>query len=165
MDRPSYDEYFINITIETSKRSTCERKKIGCILVDNDTKHILSTGYNGSLPGELHCCDIDVGCLTVNSPNKGSDNTGVSCIRTIHAEKNAVAHLITQKRYNITAYCTYMPCYDCLTLLLSIGVNKIIYINPYKDKNRDIFLKAMIKKPEIIKYEYTVKKKIDDRIE
>jgi len=76
MTRPDWDTYFLNIAREVATRSTCPRASVGAIIVKDN--RILSTGYNGALPGEPHC--FEVGCLIVNN----------HCERTIHAETNAV---------------------------------------------------------------------------
>lgn len=76
--RPSWDEYFTGIAEAVAQRATCNRAKVGAVLVSADHR-ILATGYNGSAPGEPHC--IDVGCDVVDD----------HCQRTQHAEVNAVA--------------------------------------------------------------------------
>ena len=46
VSRPSWDEYFIEITNIVAKRSNCESRKVGALItVDNQ---IISTGYNVS---------------------------------------------------------------------------------------------------------------------
>ena len=50
--RPTWDQYFKEIVQATSKRSPCQRLKVGCILVNNN--RIISQGYNGFLPGCPH---------------------------------------------------------------------------------------------------------------
>lgn len=77
MERLSWDEYFINIAREVSRRATCPRASVGAVIVKDH--RILSTGYNGAAPGEPHC--TDEGCIIVDS----------HCTRVIHAEVNAVA--------------------------------------------------------------------------
>jgi dCMP deaminase len=59
MSRPSWDEYFMDITTLVAKRSTCIRRKVGAILVKD--RNILATGYNGAPSGIPHC--LDIGCL------------------------------------------------------------------------------------------------------
>jgi len=75
--RPDWDTYFTNIAEQVASRSTCERAMVGAVLVKDN--RILSTGYNGSPPGEPHCDDIE--CLMENG----------HCERTVHAETNAIA--------------------------------------------------------------------------
>jgi len=77
MTRPDWDTYFLNIAKEVATRSTCPRASVGAVVVKNN--RILTTGYNGSPPGKVHC--IDAGCVIVND----------HCERVIHAETNAVA--------------------------------------------------------------------------
>jgi len=73
MTRKSWDEYFLDIAEQVSARSTCNRLHVGCVIVKD--KHIIATGYNGSIHGHDHC--EDAGCLL------GDDNR---CHRTIHAK-------------------------------------------------------------------------------
>jgi len=77
MERPDWDTYFIRIAKEVASRSTCPRASVGAVIVKDN--RILSTGYNGAPAGEPHC--VDVGCLMEND----------HCLRTIHAETNAIA--------------------------------------------------------------------------
>src|SRR5487761_582994 len=84
MPRPTWDEYFIELTRTVASRSTCDRGRSGCVIVKE--KHILCTGYVGSPPGMPHC--DEVGHLL----RKVIDEDGQvrqHCVRTIHAEQNA----------------------------------------------------------------------------
>ena len=76
--RPTWDQYFINIAKEVATRATCPRAAVGALITKKD--RILSTGYNGAPSGEPHC--TEAGCLT--------DEHGRHCQRTVHAETNAV---------------------------------------------------------------------------
>ncbi len=51
--RPSWDEYFLNLMAEISKRATCDRGKSGCVIVRD--RRIIATGYVGTPPGFPHC--------------------------------------------------------------------------------------------------------------
>ncbi len=53
MSRPSWDQYFIDITLDVSRRATCLRAQVGAIIVKD--KRILTTGYNGAPKGLPHC--------------------------------------------------------------------------------------------------------------
>ena len=61
MDRPSNDEYFMDMAQLVSTRSTCLRRKVGAVIVKD--KRVLSTGYNGSPKGTRHCEEL--GCIRV----------------------------------------------------------------------------------------------------
>ncbi|MCA0446748.1 MAG: dCMP deaminase family protein [Bacteroidetes bacterium] len=127
--RISWDEYFIRIADMVSERSTCNRAKIGAMIVKD--RSILATGYNGSPKGEPHC--TDVGCLVYTSTDQDG-NVEENCFRTIHAEINA----ITQAAKNGTMidgsdiYITASPCYHCLKTLINSGIKRIFYHKPYK---------------------------------
>lgn len=102
-----------------AKRSTCNRRAVGCILVKD--KRVLTTGYNGSPPGMPHC--TEVGCLMVDG----------HCVRTIHAEQNAIvqAALHGVSTQGSTCYVTTTPCVHCAKLLISAGVKRIAYRDEY----------------------------------
>ena len=129
MFRPSRDFYYLCMAKIASMRATCSRAKMGCVLVDWETKRVVSIGYNGSPPGTPHC--VDVGCLLIDKPDHGE-----SCIRTIHAETQAIS-FIRGKFDNLIAYITSAPCINCYKQLVSAGVKRIIYMNEYVDHDRD----------------------------
>ena len=66
----------MNIAKEVATRSTCNRKHVGAVIERNKT--ILATGYNGSISGLGHCAQ------------EGHDMVYAPCVRTIHAEANAI---------------------------------------------------------------------------
>lgn len=137
------DEYWMRIAEQVAEASTC-RKKVGCVLIQNN--FIVGMGYVGSVHGGVHC--NDVGCLFVESPTQGSENTGLRCVRTIHAEINAILKCNVRGDDNsgyISAYSTYAPCMDCTKALIQIGVRVIVFRNAYKDVNRDKYLDALNK--------------------
>jgi dCMP deaminase len=112
-----------------SERATCPRMHCGCVLVRD--KHVLATGYNGSLPGLAHC--DDVGCLVVDN----------HCIRTNHAEMNA----ITQAAKNGvsisggTAYVTNMPCTTCAKALIGAGIKRVVVFSDYHSTHAEEFFR------------------------
>jgi dCMP deaminase len=119
MTRPNQNEYFMHLAVVAATRSTCDRRHVGCVIVVND--RVVSTGYNGSLPGAPHCDDN--GHMMVDG----------HCIRTVHAEANAVAHAArvgTQLNAGM-AYVTVHPCPDCLKTLISAGMRTIVHLEPY----------------------------------
>jgi len=99
--RPEWDSYFMKIAYAVSERSTCDRALVGCVLVLD--KRILTTGFNGSPAGQPHC--DEEGHLMVDG----------HCVRTIHAETNAIIqaalHGVSTK--GATCYVTHLPCINC----------------------------------------------------
>lgn len=117
MVRQNWAEYFLEIAQTVAKRSTCEKANVGAVIV-SENKTILSTGYNGSLSGELHC--ISYGC-ELDIDNK--------CIRTIHAEQNAIAHAAKNgvKLEGARVYVTREPCIRCFKLMVQSGIKEIYF--------------------------------------
>lgn len=126
--RKDWDTYFLDIAETVSKRSTCDRLHVGCVIVKD--KHIVSTGYNGSIKGHDHC--DDVGHL-LNEENR--------CIRTIHAEQNAIIFADRDELDGATAYVTHEPCETCTKLLIQSGIKRIVFRHTYKNKNNFHFIK------------------------
>ena len=148
-NRPSWDEYFMNITKEVAKRSTCNRLDVGAVIVKD--KRILSTGYVGSPKGLPHC--IEVGCLirkTLDENGKEKEN----CIRTVHAEQNAVvqAALHGVSTEGSTIYITDEPCPICTKIIINAGINRVVCGREYHDAglSRSILKEAGVKL-EIVK--------------
>lgn len=127
--RPSWDEYFLKLAMLVSERATCPRMHCGCVLVKD--KRILATGYNGSIPGDVHC--EDNGCMMVDN----------HCVRTIHAEMNAILQCSIHgvSTYDASAYITNMPCTNCSKALIAAGVKEIIIFSDYHDTKAEEFFK------------------------
>lgn len=110
-DRPTWDEYFLTIAEQVSRRSPDQHTKHGCVLVDKDHR-VISTGYNGpvsGLPNEM---------VPLTRPEKYN--------WFIHAEDNAVAFARCDLT-GATAYVTGPPCAACFRRLLQVGVSRIVY--------------------------------------
>jgi dCMP deaminase len=140
-DRPSYDEYFMEMADVVAKRSTCLRRKVGAILVKN--KHILSTGYNGAPKGLKHC--EEVGCIRTKL-NVPSGQRHELC-RGLHAEQNAIiqAAVFGVSIVDSTLYCTNTPCVVCVKMLINAGVKEIVFSGDYPDE----LAKKMLQESEI----------------
>jgi dCMP deaminase len=131
MTRPDWDEYFMAIARAVSTRATCRGIAVGAVITRDN--RILSTGYNGPPAGFPNC--IDQGCCY-----GGVDNCTQSSApsRAVHAEANAIAYAA---RFGIatdgaTIYVTSEPCVACLKLILSAGIVRVVYADPWEG-NRD----------------------------
>ena len=137
MVRKSWDEYFADIAIEVSMRSTCPRLSVGAVLVRD--KRIISTGYNGVPVGVPHC--VDVGCVLVDG----------HCSLVVHAEANAIRYCPVDTRYS-TMYVTHTPCVDCMKGMYDAGVRRIVYDGTYNPKDYAAILKLSSNEmPEVVK--------------
>ena len=130
MNRPSWDEYFLRITEEVAKRSTCLRRQVGAILVRD--KRILTTGYNGAPRGLAHC--EDVGCLRERK-NVPSGERQELC-RGLHAEMNAFLQAASFgiSTEQSTLYATVYPCSLCAKMAVNAGVVRIVTAGNYPDE-------------------------------
>ncbi len=128
-DRLTWNEYFMDIAMKVAERSTCNRAKVGALIVKE--RNILATGYNGSPAGMPHC--TEVGCLIYTSTDPNG-NVEENCYRTIHAEINAIAQAARHgtRIDGADVYITHSPCIHCLKTLLNIGVKRIFFRKPYK---------------------------------
>lgn len=129
MERPSWEEYFMEIACLVARRSTCLRRRVGALMVKG--KNILATGYNGTPSGITHC--EQVGCLR-QQLNVPSGERHELC-RGLHAEQNAIIQA-AKHGINIadaTLYCTNSPCIICSKMLINAGVQRIIYQEGYPD--------------------------------
>lgn len=129
MQRPSWEEYFMEIAYLVAKRSTCLRRQVGAVVVKN--KNILATGYNGAPRGITHC-EV-AGCIR-EKLNVPSGERHELC-RGLHAEQNA----IIQAAYHGTSiagadlYCTNRPCIICSKMIINAGIEKVYYQDGYSD--------------------------------
>lgn len=152
MNKNITDEYWMKMVRQLAEASTC-RVKVGCIILQKNL--VIGMGYVGSISGDYHCNELvdegiehdsGNGCLLVdNRGKKGSSDFGKSCIRTIHAEMNAVLKTTVRgtKDNWLSCYCSYTPCLECMKLLLQIGVRKIIWEQFYRDEDRDYYIEDL----------------------
>jgi len=116
-NRPDWNTYFKEIVQVTSKRSPCDRLKVGCLIVKDN--RIISQGYNGFLPGCPHTSIVR------------DDHEQA----TIHAEQNALCDCAKRgvSCNDATAYITHYPCLICTRLLIASGICEIKYIDDYRN--------------------------------
>ncbi len=129
-ERKNWDNYFLDIAVNISSRTTCMRQSVGAVIVMN--KRILSTGYNGAPSGIKHC--NEVGCIR-KKMNVPSGERAELCMG-IHGEQNAI---LQAAYYGVSIkdsilYCTHSPCLICAKMIINAGITKIIYLKYYNDK-------------------------------
>ena len=124
VSRPDWDTYFFRMATMIATRSTCPSRAVGCVVIDIDTKHVLSTGYNGAAKGTAHC---DEGCLTRES----GKNWG-KC-RAVHAELNAIVNAAKNgvSTDGCRMYLTTTPCVFCSRTLINAGVKEVYAMSKY----------------------------------
>jgi dCMP deaminase len=122
VNRPSWDEYFMQIAHMVATRATCPRRSVGAVIVLD--KRILATGYNGAPIGLAHC--TEVGCHIVAG----------HCIRALHAEQNAIlqAALNGVSTRGATIYVTCQPCNHCAKMIINAGIQRVVFEGDYPDE-------------------------------
>ncbi|MBQ0837166.1 ComE operon protein 2 [Lactiplantibacillus pentosus] len=132
--RIPWDQYFMMQAVLLSSRSTCERLSVGATIVRD--KRIIAGGYNGSVSGDVHC--IDEGCYLVDG----------HCVRTIHAEMNAILQCAKFGAATDGAeiYVTDFPCLQCTKMLLQAGITKIHYLRNY---HNDDYAMSLIERKHV----------------
>ncbi len=115
--RINVDEYFLTIANLVAERSTCRRRKVGCVLVDSKN-HIVATGYNGVPSGFTHC--LDVPCEGATAPS----GTDLDKCWAVHAEVNAFLQLTSED--TLTAYLSTTPCFTCAKMICNSNVTRIV---------------------------------------
>lgn len=121
--RKDWDDYFMAIATSVATRATCDRKHVGAVVVSRE-RSILATGYNGSIRGLAHCDEA------------GHDMVDGHCIRTVHAEANAIAQAARNgaKVNGATLYVTASPCWPCFKLIANAGIRRVVYGSFYRDE-------------------------------
>ncbi len=128
--RPSWDEYFMEITRLVSSRSTCLRRQVGAVFVKE--KNILATGYNGAPSRVAHCSEA--GCLREQMKIPSGERHEIC--RGLHAEQNGI---IQAARHGInlsgsTVYITDSPCIICAKMLINVEVERVVCGRGYPDR-------------------------------
>lgn len=118
--------YYANVARETALLSSCNRKKVGAILVKD--KRIISTGYNGTLPGDSNCCE---------------DENGLTLPGVLHAEQNLLIKVSASHDSSIgsTMFITCAPCIECSKLIIMAGIKEIYFEEFYGPHNHLALLK------------------------
>ena len=130
-ERPTWDEYFMGIAKLTAERSTCLRRKVGAVIVQD--KHNVVTGYNGAPRGIPHCAERG-GCLREELGVPSGERHELC--RALHAEQNAIIQAATfgNSIEGATIYVTHQPCIICSKMIINAGIEKIIVEESYPDE-------------------------------
>ena len=127
--RPSWDEYFMEMAELARKRSTCLRRHVGAVIVKDN--RVIATGYNGVPKGIRHC--EETGCLR-QQLNVPSGKMHELC-RGLHAEQNAIiqAACMGSSIAGGTLYCTTQPCVICTKMIINAGIKRVVIKESYPD--------------------------------
>lgn len=124
MNKPEFDDIYMELAVNLAKRSHCIKKHVGAVLT-KDTR-IISIGYNGP-PAGTHNCDLEFPVQGCARDSKGS------CSLALHAEQNAILYAVKNNTSvdGSTLYVTLSPCLACARIIFSMGIAKVIYLFSY----------------------------------
>ena len=130
---------------EWGQLSNARRKKVGALLVKNNT--IIADGYNGTPSGFENECETPI----FDKDNNFLDYETKWYV--LHAESNALAKVAksTQSSEGSTLYVTMSPCRECSKLILQAGINRVVYSETYRDSaGLDLLKKAGVDVVQIL---------------
>ena len=143
-ERPSWDDYFLELANAASNRATCDRGKSGCVIVRD--KQVLATGYVGSPAGLPHCDDVGHLMKKVIQEN---GEISEHCLRTVHSEQNAICQAAKRgiSIEGATIYTRMTPCRTCAMLLINCGIERVVCERKYQlaEESEQLFAEASIK--------------------
>ena len=124
MNKPDFDDIFMELAVNLAKRSHCIKKHVGAVLT-KETR-IISIGYNGP-PSGTHNCDEEFPETGCSRDSKGS------CSLALHAEQNAILYAVKNKASveGSTLFVTLAPCLPCARIIYSMGIQKVVYLYSY----------------------------------
>lgn len=127
--RPSFDETFMEICRTMARRTTCPRRAVGAVIVNEN--HVLTTGYNGAPKGFPH--PIETGCIREELGIPSGEYSDVC--PCLHAEQNAIvqAALFGVSVRDGILYCTTQPCVSCARMIANAGIRRIVFEQSYAD--------------------------------
>ena len=128
VQRPDWDNYFMNIAKVVASRSNCMKRKVAAIIVRD--KRVISTGYNGTPRGTRNC--NEGGCPRCN--NMATSGTSLDECLCSHGEENAIVqasyHGVSLK--DATIYTTLAPCLMCAKMIINSGIREVVYNLDYQ---------------------------------
>ena len=126
--RPSWDEYFMEVTNAIAKRATCDRGRSGCVIARDN--QVLATGYVGAPAGLPHC-DEAGHQLKQTVHEDGTATT--HCVRSVHAEQNAICQAAKNgvPIRGATLYCRMTPCWTCAMMIINCGILRVVCERKY----------------------------------
>ena len=126
--RPDWDVYYMNIALAVSLRGDCVRTQHGTVIV-KDHK-IISTGYNGTPPGDERSCGATGQCPRALDPNSEHSKGDYDLCWATHSEANAIIRASWDELKGSTIYITGQPCPGCSKLIQSAGIDRMVFIEP-----------------------------------
>lgn len=115
--RPSFENIFLDLAVSLSRRSTCSRLQVGCVITSLDHRQIFGIRYNGGASGLANECESNV----------------PGACGHLHAELNACLSSTAGRSDLKSVWITHLPCKQCAKMLVNLGgVARVTYIEDYR---------------------------------
>jgi dCMP deaminase len=140
LERPSFESIFMGLAFALSKRSTCSRLQVGCVIASTDWRHVYGVGYNGGAAGQENDCES-------LEPGKCGH---------LHAEENALIN--SDAPPNVAKYIISknLPCPMCCKRIVNFrNVQRVYFAEGYREDSGVLILhKAKIEVVQLHDYEW-----------
>lgn len=112
-------DFYFETAKNCAKLSYANRLKVGTVIVTKTGA--MYPGFNGTIPGFVNNCEND----------DGSTNEDI----TIHSEQNALYKMLKEgvSAEGSTVFVTHSCCNQCSKMLISAGVERVVYGEQYRD--------------------------------
>ena len=153
------EEALMAMAYAISQRSSCLKRKVGAIIVD-EFGNVISSGFNEVPRSNIPCkheyteCYRDKLCNEFPQTLRKNFNLAegeedkimglfrekfriLDYCRALHAEENAILNLIHSGPVLLkdsVLYTTTYPCRLCANKIVNSGIQKIVYLEPYPDE-------------------------------
>lgn len=130
-ERTCWDCFFMEQVDLAAKQSTCRTRHVGGVLVRGN--RIVAQGFNGNLPGHLHCDQGGCDRCADRARGIGESGEALGACLCVHAEQNIVSYCARNgiSMADTTIYLPCNPCLDCMKLIVSAGVSEIVFRDRY----------------------------------
>src|SRR6059036_884327 len=122
IERPSLESLIMDFAMSLTRRATCKRFQVGCVITSEDMTQIYGFGYNGTAKGLSH-------------DDCKSDQQG-SC-GCVHSEVNALIKVRANDPRKVV-FVTAQPCITCAKAIVNSGVSKVYYRATWSVSESDV---------------------------
>ena len=135
------DDVYMAHCLALSAKSKAVRKKAGAVI--KTQQGVLLEGYNGTPSGGDNCCEDS---YYYHDEYSGERFTKlITRPEVIHAELNCVLKAAREgvSVVGSTLYTTLSPCISCAAMLAQAGVNRVVYLEEYRDSGGIALLRGL----------------------
>jgi dCMP deaminase len=135
-----WGDFFMSVALIAAQRSKDQSTQVGACIVNEDTKKIVATGYNGLPWG---CSDDEF--PWARSSERPDEPLETKTLFIVHAELNAILNKNSESIKDCTMYSTLFPCCRCAQAIIQTRMRRIVYLSDkYHEKPEYIASRRML---------------------